>query len=532
MNLHTPRQRIFAGMLHLPLVLLPKIALCIADARTFFDFLQAMGTADVRGPLEALWQLGLDFNRTDLWPKLVLTEEIMRRAESRGWVEAIMLFYATVAVACTDDLAWLRRHLTPQTMVEWATDIPSWTEHFYDEPHLAAWITQWAGLPLVTISDHQHRNLSEFSDFFPAYVYPEIAQYVRAVLPHCQHLMHVQLAGYTHASSIFELAATSTNLVVLKVSFATYFEPFHQHTRVIVAPEDADGMLSWLQATAVEAFYLDCWEFATTVPDAVQDAVYNAMMTCPTLRQLALSNCNLHGRLVLPMQSLSSSMLELKLHSCRLAPSDLHALAAALPQSSLHRLHLCNIDYDDRTWTDAYVCAFECLVSAVVHSSVTILALEKCQRHWRKSQWYRLVPCLRDARLVSLSLAHNYMSNQDYADIVHLVHSHATLRHLNVAFTKMKIELHWVAALLADATTVHVAQAIQVDVADRNRCYSCPPPTAIAIARWEATLLSCTARQRVRLETLDVRCTMPSRLDKSMTQLRTLAHRCGTQLMI
>ncbi|KAF0717226.1 Aste57867_2428 [Aphanomyces stellatus] len=146
----------------------------IPDAATLFLFLEALGTTEARGSLEPLWQLGMVFgDREELWPQLVVTPQ-----------------------------------LAP-------TPSPLHDDRPMGDPFagtLDEWLEEWARLRLTnltmydTISRGSDQPLSSTAQFF-------------AALPRYQHLMCLDLDGRLDLTAIFKVAALTTQLTELKLSY-------------------------------------------------------------------------------------------------------------------------------------------------------------------------------------------------------------------------------------------------------------------------------------------------------------------------
>ncbi|KAG9399941.1 hypothetical protein AC1031_011406 [Aphanomyces cochlioides] len=108
------------------------IARFVAHADTLFALLEALRTTHDLGVLENLWQLLKQHNwsRNDLWPRLSLLSVDI---PSPVHLEAIVNYYAEVAVSETTDVEWVRTHFSPQTRLCW---IRRPDTHFIPTSHL------------------------------------------------------------------------------------------------------------------------------------------------------------------------------------------------------------------------------------------------------------------------------------------------------------------------------------------------------------------------------------------------------------
>ncbi|KAF0692058.1 Aste57867_16802 [Aphanomyces stellatus] len=296
----------------LPSGVLLKIALCLADASTMFAFLDLLETADARGPLEHLWQLGrLTGDRTKLWPSLCLFGTDDATASADGHVDAFIQYYSHVIVDGEYDLAWLRARLHPTTMTEWHS-LPD--EGDSDTP-LADWYASWAELNVSRI------HVSEMN--------------LDPLMPHLSKL-HPRLTSLT----VHCAYCTALDPLVAFVATSKLTE-LSMHHIVDVAggemPMYTDAMVAhlvrWIQANPVRSVELGSCTWSVDGGAALFAALFN----CPTLDSLRLIEC------LSPSFSALSRPLPMRVLTleCFKYPSiDLAQLSSALEGSHVERLTL------------------------------------------------------------------------------------------------------------------------------------------------------------------------------------------------
>ncbi|KAG9402890.1 hypothetical protein AC1031_006436 [Aphanomyces cochlioides] len=116
----------------LPVDVIVKIAFSIPVAADLFAFLVALRPYNLQGPLEHLYQLGLKLDRSFyLWPCLLLPPSLEEWSTS---YEAIAKYYSKVVIEYLGQATWLKKHLNPQTKIEWDVDeFPTSVSEIADE---------------------------------------------------------------------------------------------------------------------------------------------------------------------------------------------------------------------------------------------------------------------------------------------------------------------------------------------------------------------------------------------------------------
>ncbi|KAG9399926.1 hypothetical protein AC1031_011391 [Aphanomyces cochlioides] len=102
--------------------LVPHIASFIEAPDDFFSFLEAVGPPDIPVALKCIWQLGLQMDRSDLWPLLHIDTSMDIPFEAQ---EPCMTYYSIIHIEETDNLERLKKHLDSKTEVHWT--LSEWT---------------------------------------------------------------------------------------------------------------------------------------------------------------------------------------------------------------------------------------------------------------------------------------------------------------------------------------------------------------------------------------------------------------------
>ncbi|KAF0689923.1 Aste57867_18664 [Aphanomyces stellatus] len=378
--------------------ILITIVCYVADASTFFAFLDALATPDLRGPLESLWELGLIHTHTTLWPSLHLTKEILGDPFSRGHVEVVLQYYTVVKVLWADgDIDWLCRHLEPPMAVEWVASLP--------RPRPTTdWFLKCTQLPItsmeVTIWDGSLEAL------FPVFATLE--------------RLTVRGEFTTSLARLFAAAAQpSSKLVELDIESGCE----DTMTAPLLLP-----MIQWLEMRPVRTFRFWALKFDPSVDATLQQVFFKALFQRPRAELCIAFNGApwAHAITFFPF-----SMTSLELDGT-LTPRNLWHLADVLPHSPLlttlklkhYRTASGHIHSEEST------AALFRLLEALAFSSVQKLALDYCDL-W-KVDWRRLVPSLQKSTLRTLSLANNFFEPNDVAYLIHALRNNSTIKEMNL----------------------------------------------------------------------------------------------------
>ncbi|KAF0719793.1 Aste57867_792 [Aphanomyces stellatus] len=399
----------------LPLDVLVKIGLWLPEASSFFAFLDALGSLAARGPLDVFWQLGSIYPRhDDLWPTLVLTEEMFKH-HGRLVASAIALASHVVVVDLACDIDWFHDHVGRHTTITWNAAFPSFSG--VHDVSLHAWFDLWAGLPITTLVLRTELLLTS-----------DITSLLCTALPRCRRVTTLEIQSAPSLSTIFEQGALPPMLVNLTIDVPAPC----RFTAMSLAKA-----IQWLATAPVQRVEWTCSFSTGDVEPSIQNTFFAALFTSPSLDYMALSGWNLShlDTSTLPMPSLA--MRELRLDGVDLKSTDIVTLAHAVRHSpSLEHLCLRLDNHTDPSATYAvYGPACEQLLAACVH--VKTLELAACYL-W-DPHWHRLAPHLQSTKLESIALPDNGIANQGAVWIGRAIQTHATL--INVQLDHNEIGL-------------------------------------------------------------------------------------------
>ncbi|KAF0701158.1 Aste57867_8346 [Aphanomyces stellatus] len=396
--------------IRLPPELLVKVAQWIPDTTTFFSFLDAIGAA--RGPLETLWTLGQDvtLKRSELWPKLRLTGDMLQNPFARAAMEKIVQHYSVIGVAWTTEIDWLQCHVQPHTAIEWIVRVPT---NLNDED-FGAWIAQFPTIRLT--------KLKIFVSKYPAMFVPRFF----AVLPRCCDLVSLDLDGHIDIAAVFDFARVS-HLQSLQLCC---------RDRAVLTTPVLQYATEWLITNPVRHLTLIKWSFESSIEAIHREAFYMALFQCPTLAELHLSRCDLRD--LTTLTSLSPALSDLSLVVSQLTPSNLATLAHVLPHSSIRQLGIKGLQRDPTCTEEEYLTAFVLLFEAVVTSSVQALALDNCQLI--DLAWPRLEPILLQTKLKTLSLCGNSIMDVGAMVIASALQVNSTVQSLKLISNRISAD--------------------------------------------------------------------------------------------
>ncbi|KAF0716196.1 Aste57867_2974 [Aphanomyces stellatus] len=385
---------------HLSTDVLVQIACYIDDNHTFFTFLDALGTRDHRGPLDPLYLLGQEYNRTKLWPCLHLMENMLSDPISREKIEQVLKYYTTVRVCWADKMDWLVRVLQPPITIEWLAPIPSIRAH--------DWLTKWVQLPVTTM-------ILESSDLaFQDTVETPLAQFFA--------LSSLTLRAFYSAERFFEFVAASSSLVELDILHGL------EDTMSVTMLRH---LIQWLEGRPVHTLRLWLLPLDTDVDTNLRDAFYTALFQCP-IHELSVESYGLrHEIRVFPC-----SMTRLHLGGSLLTRSTLTRLAEVLPISP-HLIHLrlhnwhCAIQRKHGGFDDPATDAIAFLFTKMAESNVTSLALELSpmlkQLNWRQLKWL-----LCKTKLKRISLDRSPLKQKSMVQLTCALERNNTIRDVNL----------------------------------------------------------------------------------------------------
>ncbi|KAF0719399.1 Aste57867_1071 [Aphanomyces stellatus] len=396
----------------LPLEILQKIGLWIHDSDGFFAFLSALGSAEARGSLESLWQLGLVHDRAHLWPTLKLSHGLLTAPARRTCVEEAMQHCAVVEVVqWLNDLHWLRRHVGRSTIIEWTAPVPP---SFDGSISPADWVDSWTQIPLKTLM--LTCNPFRQSSLMPLLL-AALPRFVETLC--CLH-------SNGHADVVLEFAATSTTLVQLKL----HCLPGSVTTTML------QHATQWLESAPVRSFHFHMGRQQFGFSD-IAESFFSTLFHCQTLVQLTLASCDLFQLGAILPVAFPSTLQSLTLDACGLSPSCLIQLGRCVRPSALRKLRLCRVNYNGVLIHD-YVDAFAHLLAGVAHSSLTSLTLGDCRLD--DSSWRRLGRLLAQSKLERVTLLRNGIGDTGAKWLAHAIQANATIKSLDLEFNQLTAE--------------------------------------------------------------------------------------------
>ncbi|KAF0716104.1 Aste57867_3025 [Aphanomyces stellatus] len=409
-----------------PEVLL-KIGFLLPDAASFFSFLEALDAPAARGPFfESLWQLGSSgIDRSHLWPSLTMTGAIFQTPRRLALVESVLGLYSNVKVMGRCDLGWLHNHLRPSNSITWNALFPSASSdtniHGAHVP-LDEWYTMWAVLPITNLDlvAHPSRGYSKLNPFAAMDEWGSDAeQCFYAVLPQCLHLAALSFVGTLNLSVIFNLAAqSSSSLVELNLTSS------HVYPSLLSAAELTHAT-QWLATTPVRRFCIPKVTFGGDVDTTVRNAFFSALLSCPSMEVIEGTGWDLTA-LETAILPITLGTQRLMLHQPTVTPSSLITLAHAVCNSTaVMQLTLTGYKAVTAYSREDYGSAFQVLMEAVTHSSVTSLDVTGCYLH--DCYWPRLGPMVQTSKLQTLTLKRNEISDEGVAWIAQAIQANLTL---------------------------------------------------------------------------------------------------------
>ncbi|KAF0695875.1 Aste57867_13333 [Aphanomyces stellatus] len=384
-------------LLQLPSAVLLKITKCLPDAPSAFAFLDILGTVDVRGdPLEHLWQLGQTCDQTDLWPDLRLGKSCCTHNQTIvNDLVVVISHYRRVVLEGEFNVKWLLQHLNLSTSVECKSVPDDWDPEI---EYSAAWYAQWAQLHITKV------NVS-LLDWNP----------LVTVLPNLQQSLTelaIQYSSDSHLAPITAFLATSS---ITKLSLECLRVMFEAPAYSVQMLRD---LICWLEANQVRSLTLDpCrWDDQAICRDWIA-----AVFTCPTLKELQLSDC-----MVSPLPTITSSLVMryLQLNLCYLTATDIVQLSVGLLDSKVERLSLAQTN---REGTED---GFKILLEALPRSKVTHLDLSYCELD--DQTLVALAPLLPPTRLELLVLDGNPITNAGVSALASAIRISSTIQNLSL----------------------------------------------------------------------------------------------------
>ncbi|KAF0717223.1 Aste57867_2425 [Aphanomyces stellatus] len=271
---------------HMPHLLPPdvlhQIASYVNDTVSFFSFLDALGSPALRGPLEAVWQLGMTLDHSSLWPHLDLSH--LHDDVTLAQLQTIVPLYTTILVAGAFDLAWLKTCVHSKAQLRW--DEPPLLA---DAATLAEWYDAFATLRVVHVTDSR------------CVVHP-----ILSILTKLTHIKSLQVCAATtaHLDLLFAFAATSPSLTALQIT--RHFGETEEITQSMVR-----HIHQWFHRHHVLTFAVDSVLWARDVDAALQAQFCSTVLSHPSLDDLRLGLLDVNSLGTMPLPPLRMRTLEL-----------------------------------------------------------------------------------------------------------------------------------------------------------------------------------------------------------------------------
>ncbi|KAF0699897.1 Aste57867_9555 [Aphanomyces stellatus] len=405
----------------LPSGILYKVAQYIHDPTLLFSFLQALGSPDVRGPLEPLYQLGLTSDPFDLWPvpRLEQSHDAMAAA-TRHNLEASAPIFPHVIVAGEFDVNWLAQYFGA-TSLEWHC-LPHTQDQVQNNMRLEDWYAQWATLRTTKID-----------------LVDQSIDALIPVLPKLAHLSELALVGVDCilVEPLFAWLPTS-NVVKLEICKLPEQGDFSQEEDMIDWFTDSRiaQMTQWIKKNPVQKIRLQACNWEDMQNDTLL-VLYDALFGCATLEELEIEYCRVPFSLPQPLR-LPPSLTLLALENSGLESDHLVNLSSALVGSNVRTLRL-------RGYRNFFLdSGILKLFSELPLTKVVELDLTRCGLH--DDKWIDLARLLLTTHLETLVLSENFITTRSVDRIGRAIGSNETLRTLHLE--KCPVDINDVVDLL------------------------------------------------------------------------------------
>ncbi|KAG9397875.1 hypothetical protein AC1031_016530 [Aphanomyces cochlioides] len=417
----------------LPLDVFIKIAFYLPGAADLFAFLEALRPYNLLGPLEHLslnfgfcrrpnkcrclssrptlqslqrpcfhvfhvthlYKLG---SRRDhwiyLWPRLVIPRSFNSWSTS---YEAIAKYYSTVAIQDLGQAAWLKKHLDPQTKIEWVVEkFPNSVSEIADE----VWDLRIARVRF----GFKHNSVSSGKEILSR------LKHLTSLKVHVKHAFSTpEILNENHRiwDDIFKFVAQSDQL--------TEFE-FFRETHAMTASSLVQ-LIEWFRRQPVRVFECKAgtWD---QINKSLNQSFYEAIFNCPTLDKLVLSNCDFHG---LDFSRLKFSKRSLQLGYCSIGSEFIISLASRLEISKITQFKLC-------------VCR-DISIDSIVYLYLTLTDIS-----FNIENLIKLAQLVENCALETLSL-HTILSSRSFVEsLVTAIQSNQTIHDLELSLPGITVE--------------------------------------------------------------------------------------------
>ncbi|KAG9403218.1 hypothetical protein AC1031_005865 [Aphanomyces cochlioides] len=297
----------------LPVEVLLKTAIFIAEFSDLLSFLEALRPAGFLGPLEHLWQLRLVKEHNELWPTLEITkEDLTLDAASRKCLVEYAKCCTRVRVHNVRDIQWLRRHLPPTVDQNWEiTTLPT-------SPKFS---NNWSKLRITSL--HVHGPLTADGSL--------------EALQQLKHLTTlIVVVTEESMNSILEFAAKSEQLIDLELR-----PSFNLRGTILVNNIMLNNLIKWFKRQPVGRFHMGRWDLQFADID-VKRVFYESMFNCASLKDLSFFSTIFSD---IDFSKLTFSMKSLSLRFCDLGSYSMTTLSTRLIGSAVINLALSGIEY-------------------------------------------------------------------------------------------------------------------------------------------------------------------------------------------
>ncbi|KAF0700289.1 Aste57867_9167 [Aphanomyces stellatus] len=446
----------------LPPDILFKILQGLPDHSSVFSLLQVLGTADARGVLESLWQLGRTWKQSDLWPTLHLGLNCFDN-DTISHLEVIAPLYTHVILDDQYNIEWLQQHLHPTASLDWRC-LPG-QEDQVQPLSLDEWYAKWATSLRTTRLTISERPTADAM----LVVAPSLVHLTRLTLRLATTPFPEGLFAWLPTSSVIDLDLTES---FEDVFVGHYTMSSLQHLR------------KWLETCPVRSLKLIGCEWSDSANAARK--ICDAMFACQTLEALTVAwyifPNNFFKDKILP-----ASMTHLALNDCGLDSQDLSSLTVALEQSNVTHFELQGYS-DENDEDDVGFNAFlrKVAETRITHLDLTrfgttVLGLEDLALFDPKNHLETLI---LDGEL--------HLHGLEVKAIAEAMAIHPTLRYLSLADCqdiefKTALELLPQAQLPAPRRTLNLGMTLKMSSDDVDRLHSIASERGIRLMLTQAT---------------------------------------------
>ncbi|KAH9142698.1 hypothetical protein AeRB84_013247 [Aphanomyces euteiches] len=389
----------------LPVDVIINIAFSIPVAADLFAFLEALRPYNLLGPLEHLYQLGMQLDRSFyLWPCLRIPSLVDELSIS---YEAIAKYYSNVVIQDLGQATWLKKHLGPQTKIEWIVNhFPTSTKEIVDD----VWdlhITRVShGFKCNSLSSGKE-ILSRLKHLTTLKVYDE----------HPFSMPAEALDDYHQAwDDIFQFVEESHQLTELQASPDSH----------AMSSSNLVNLIAWFRRQPVRV--LKCMTSTCgRIDKSLKQPFYEAIFNCPTLDKLILTTCDFEG---LDFSRFRFSMRSLQVGYCRGGSDYIDSLASRLENSNLTHL-------DIYASHDVSIDSVKSLVRDLPYTPIKHLALKGLP--FNSTDLSKLAQLCKNCPVESLSL-HAIRSSFSFVKSLATAIQNKTIHDLEVLFPVITVE--------------------------------------------------------------------------------------------